>query len=63
MSKELEAAGRLEELLGDMKQAVIDIREHSHNRAWCYWRLYTLRKELGRIVATLGAGTPITPRR
>jgi hypothetical protein len=56
--KTTEAAAKLEELSVDLKQAIIDIRENSGNSKWCYWRIYYLRRDLSRIVATLGAGIP-----
>src|ERR1700728_1791640 len=58
--KAIEAAKQLEELIIDAKQAVIDIREYHENKKYCYWRIYHLRSELNRIVASMGAGIPVT---
>jgi len=54
-STELAAADRLEELLASYREVVNLIRE-GHERP--YALLYEARRELGRVVATLGAGLP-----
>lgn len=54
----LNAADRLEEMAAEMKEVVLELREdarHGH-RMDAYGRLYLLRRELGYIVGTVGAG-------
>jgi hypothetical protein len=58
-----EAASQLEVMSADLKRAIIDIREHSDDRNYVYWRVYYLRASMSRIVAGLGAGIPPTPKR
>ena len=54
-----EAAAALENLAADIKQAVIDIREHADSTQWVYARLYYLRYDLSQIVARMGVGVPV----
>jgi hypothetical protein len=49
------AAARLEELSTVMSQMVTDLRE---GKPHPYARVYWLRREIGRVVATLGADVP-----
>ena len=53
----LAAADSAETLAADLKRAVTDLRE-TGNLDYAYARLYHLRTELGRVVATLGEGLP-----
>lgn len=53
--KEIDAANKLEELIPEMKQLVIDLRNGTDKP---YTRIYHLRTKLSRIVATLGVGYP-----
>lgn len=67
------AAAELENLTVMMRQAVLDLRKNSavtgHNAADptrairdAYARVYYLRRELGRVVTTLGIGVPAPSR-
>lgn len=55
--RRLEAAKRLEELTVMAKQMVIDLRLVNNNYDG-YRRVYWLRKELSKVVASLGGGVP-----
>ena len=69
-----EAAAELENLTVMMKQAVLDLRANSERASRggqthaseslndAYARAYYLRRELGRVVATLGVGVPVNYR-
>lgn len=51
----LSAANALEDLTVKMKTAALDLREGTNDP---YAVAYYLRRELSRVVATLGAGVP-----
>lgn len=51
----IQSADDLEEIIIAAKQVVIDLRAGVDDP---YARLYVLRRELGKVVATLGAGSP-----
>ena len=55
--KQLDAANRLEDLAMDMKLLIPELREGMTSAA-AYRKVYELRRELGRVVATLGCGVP-----
>jgi hypothetical protein len=49
------AANTMEDLAAIAKQVVIDLRA---GKPHPYARVYWLRREMGRVVATMGVGTP-----
>lgn len=57
--KSIRASNALEDLSADIRQSVIDIREHHDSDQWCYARVYYLRAKMNRIVSGLGAGVPV----
>lgn len=57
-AKELEAAGRLEDLIVMAKEMVTCIRDGSERQP--YAAMYWLRRELGYAVRDLGEGVPNT---
>jgi predicted ATPase len=65
--KVLTAADALEELSVITKQMVLDLRadanaENPQGRAYAHTRVYWLRRELSRVIATLGASVPAHAR-
>jgi hypothetical protein len=55
LNKHIAAANRLEELATQLKGLVIELREGTPD---AYKKVYELRRELSRVVATLGEGQP-----
>lgn len=53
------AAARIEELSMISKQVVQNLRDGAPS---AYAQVYWLRREMGRVVATLGVGTPLLMR-
>lgn len=56
--REIAAANRLEALVPAIKEMVIQLRDGTEKQP--YSAVYWLRREISRVVATLGAGTPNT---
>lgn len=56
-----DAANRVEELSVMIKEAVLDLRDDARHDdiTTAYARVYVLRRELSRVVASLGAGVPV----
>jgi hypothetical protein len=59
MNRQITAANNLEDLIPELKQLVIDLREYKDHP---YARVYEFRRKISRIVATLGSGYPGTIR-
>jgi hypothetical protein len=59
MNKAVEASFRLEELSVELKELILDLRDPRCPDP--YARVYHFRREIGKVVATLGTGYPRIP--